>query len=170
MERLELRNRNSEVFFGAPDSLIQAGDPFLQIANFTDQPVTIQKGRLLGWAQNPDGWLDSSTIRTPEEVELLEAHAAAIQAVVHDLLDKPTASPSDQEGGESGELSGGPKTAEVPDPDPIPSSTLLSQINFSPDLTPDQCTKLEAVVLKNADAFGLDGRLGHYDAKVHIPL
>ena len=122
VEHLELRNRNSEAFFGAPDSLIQAGDPFLQIANFTDQPVTIQKGRLLGWAQNPDGWLDSSTIRTPEEVELLEAHAAAIQAVVHDLLDKPTASPSDQEGGESGELSGGPKTAEVPDPDPIPSS------------------------------------------------
>ena len=48
--------------------------------------------------------------------------------------------------------------------------TLLSQIKFSTDLTPDQRIKLEAIVLENADAFGLDGRLGHYDAKVHIPL
>ena len=71
---------------------------------------------------------------------------------------------------ESGELSGGPKTAEVLDSDPIPSSTLLLQINFSLDLTPDQRSKLEVVVLEHAEAFGLDGRLGHYDAKVQIPL
>ena len=58
----------------------------------------------------------------------------------------------------------------MPDPDPIPSSELLSQVNFSPDLTPEQRQQLEQVVLENADAFGLNSRLGHYDAKVRIPL
>ena len=64
----------------------------------------------------------------------------------------------------------GCKTAEVPDPDPISTLDLLSQVNFSPDLSPEKRAELEAVVLKNKDAFGLDGRLGHYDAKVRVPL
>ena len=58
----------------------------------------------------------------------------------------------------------------VPKPDPVLEANLLSQVNFSPDLTPEQRKELEEVVLKNKEAFGLDGRLGHYDAKVKIPL
>ena len=168
---MEHRNRNLESFFGAPSSLIQRDDPFLQITNFTPHPVTIQKGRLLGWGNDPSTYLDSPTNKSEEELVKLEAHSQAIKAIVSDLLDKPTDATSGQEEeGLEGELEGGPKTAEVPDPDPIPASDLLSQVNFSPDLSPEQRAELEEVVLKNKDAFGLDGRLGHYDAKVTVPL
>ena len=173
VDRVEHRNRNLETFFGAPASLINKDDPFLQIANFTPHPVTIQKGRLLGWGNNPDQYLDSATKKTPEEVQKLQAHSETIKTIVNNLLDRNQEDPitsGQEEDILEGELKGGPKTAEVPDPDPIPTSELLSQVNFSPDLTEDQRKALEEVVLKNKDAFGLDGRLGHYDAKVQIPL
>ena len=48
-EGMEHHNHNLESFFGAPSSFIQRDGPFLQIANFTPHPVTIQKGCLLGW-------------------------------------------------------------------------------------------------------------------------
>ena len=123
VDRMEHRNCNLESFFGAPSSLIQREDPFLQIANFTPHPVTIQKGRLLGWGNDPSTYLDSPTNKSEEELVKLEAHSQAIKAVVSDLLDKPSDVTSGQEEERlEGELEGGPKTAEVPDPDPIPAS------------------------------------------------
>lgn len=63
-----------------------------------------------------------------------------------------------------------PKTAETPE-DPIPSSQLLQEVHFSDELSEDQRKILEKVVLKNSNAFGLDGRLGTYDKiKVEIPM
>ncbi len=82
----------------------------------------------------------------------------------------PAVSTKDQEREATGELQGGPKTAEVPDPDPILKSELLKEVKFSPDLTKEQKTLLEEIVLKKHKAFGLDGRLGHYNAQVKIPL
>ena len=87
VERSELRNRNTEAFFGAPDSFIQSDDPFLQVANFTDHPVLLQKGRFLGWAHDPTTWLDSTDNCNNEEVQALQAHAAAIQVIVNDWCD-----------------------------------------------------------------------------------
>ncbi|KLO04778.1 hypothetical protein SCHPADRAFT_840218, partial [Schizopora paradoxa] len=70
----------------------------------------------------------------------------------------------------SDSVEGGPKTAEAP-PIPCESDQLLEEINFSPDLTPEQLKLLQEVVLKNSDAFGLNGKLGHYDKTfVEIPL
>ena len=97
--------------------------------------------------------------------------ASAIRTIVNDLLDQSNPAQSGQQEEDlEGEAEGGPKTAEVPDPDPISTSDLLSQVNFSPDLIPEQHMKLEEVVLKNNKAFSLDGHLGHYGAKVKIPL
>ncbi|KLO04390.1 hypothetical protein SCHPADRAFT_840661, partial [Schizopora paradoxa] len=65
---------------------------------------------------------------------------------------------------------GGPKTAETP-PELCESDKLLEAINLSPDLNAEQRASIEEIVLKNADAFGLDGRLGHYDETfVEVPL
>ena len=171
VECMEHCNRNQEAFFGASSSLIQKEYPFLQIANFTDHPVTIQKGRLLGWVKDPNRCRDSSLNKTDQDIEKLHTHSAVIKTIVNDLLDKANPAQSGQEEEEvEGEAEGAPKTAEVPDPDPIPESELLLQINFSPDLNPEQCKELEQVVLKNKDTFGLNGHLGHYNAEVKIPL
>ncbi|GAB1528059.1 hypothetical protein RhiTH_011250, partial [Rhizoctonia solani] len=65
---------------------------------------------------------------------------------------------------------GGPKTAEVPDLERIPSEQLLEEVQFLEHLTREQRLKLEAIVRKNKLAFGLNGRLGNYDAQVEIKL
>ncbi|QRW26675.1 Retrotransposable element Tf2 protein [Rhizoctonia solani] len=65
---------------------------------------------------------------------------------------------------------GGPKTAEVPDLERIPSEQLLEEVQFLEHLTREQRLKLEAIVRKNELAFGLNGRLGNYDAQVEIKL
>ena len=96
---------------------------------------------------------DSTANKSEEEMARLTAHSAAIKTIVNDLLDRPNPAQSGQEEEElEGEADGGPKTAEVPDPDPISTADLLSQVNFSPDLTPEQRLELEKVVLGNKDA------------------
>ena len=97
VERMEHRNRTHESFFGAPCSLIQKDNPFLQVANFTDHPATIQKGRILGWAQDPTSYLDSEHNKSEEEVTRLHAHASAIRTIVNDLLDQSNPAQSGQE-------------------------------------------------------------------------
>ncbi|KIJ29598.1 hypothetical protein M422DRAFT_188142, partial [Sphaerobolus stellatus SS14] len=49
-------------------------------------------------------------------------------------------------------------------PEDVPTENLLE------NLTPEQRRLLEKILLTNKKAFGLDGRLGHYPAKVEIPL
>ncbi|KDR68033.1 hypothetical protein GALMADRAFT_23457, partial [Galerina marginata CBS 339.88] len=66
-------------------------------------------------------------------------------------------------------IEGGPKTSEVP-PDDIPRNKLLSEVDISSALTKDQHRQLEAIVLSNEQAFGLDGRLGNYPSKVEIQM
>lgn len=67
-------------------------------------------------------------------------------------------------------VEGGPKSAELPDPDPIARSDLLEAVDIPTHLSPEQRTRLEKIIVKNEQAFGLDGRLGEYQAKVTIPL
>ncbi|KIY52659.1 hypothetical protein FISHEDRAFT_34651, partial [Fistulina hepatica ATCC 64428] len=66
-------------------------------------------------------------------------------------------------------VEGGPKTAMGPD-DPVSTAGLLEAVDICTDLPDDKRSALERVVLQNAHAFGLDGRLGNYDGLVHIPL
>ena len=66
-------------------------------------------------------------------------------------------------------LTSGPKAQELP-PKVIPASQLLSKLDFSPDLNPQQRSALEKVVSQSQNAFGLDGRLCNYNPKVEINL
>ncbi|TDL13217.1 hypothetical protein BD410DRAFT_679745, partial [Rickenella mellea] len=161
-----------EEFFGVPDSLISKDNLFLQVANFTSHPVNLNEGCLLGLGHNPEQWLQQKDSTSQEDRVQFTAHSQAIKSMVSDLLKLPAVNSQDLggEGQEEFKLSGGPKTAETSDPDPVPSSKLLSEIHFSPDLTKEQRKELEKVVLHHEKAFGLDGRLGHYNAKVQIPL
>ena len=110
VERTEHRNHNQEAFFGAPSSLIQKDNPFLQIANFTDQPVTIKRGQLLGYGNDPTTYLDSISSKSDEELKKIYSNSAAIKTIVNDLLAKPNPAQSGQEEEElDGEVEGGPK-------------------------------------------------------------
>ena len=171
VEKLELRNREGDAFFGAPDSHITKDDPYLQVANFTDSPIVIEHGRQLGWGHNPHTWLDEMDKLPPSVLEKQYSHAQAVQSMVSDLLKKDS-QPISQDDDNKGEpeLPGGPKTSETADPEPVPRHRLLQELNFSPDLTSEQRKALEELALRHEKAFGLDGRLGHYNSQVKIPL
>ncbi|KIJ39631.1 hypothetical protein M422DRAFT_80550, partial [Sphaerobolus stellatus SS14] len=51
----------------------------------------------------------------------------------------------------------------------VKKEDLLTTVDMSPELSPVRRALLEKILLKNELAFGLDGRLGHYLAKVEIP-
>ena len=66
-------------------------------------------------------------------------------------------------------VEGGPKTAEVPE-DIIPEPEFLQELDISVSLTQDQTLKIQKILFKHKEVFGLDGRLGNYAEEVRIPL
>ncbi|KII96104.1 hypothetical protein PLICRDRAFT_96298, partial [Plicaturopsis crispa FD-325 SS-3] len=50
------------------------------------------------------------------------------------------------------------------------SLKLLESLDLSETLTEEQRQGITKVILANQRAFGLDGRLGHHNARVDIPL
>ncbi len=145
--------------YAAPDSLISSEQPFLQIANFSDSPIRIFPGQVLGIAHNPKNWLDKETDQQ-EFKEAQLAHANFIKTIGDSMLKPKNYTGPDEPNSDS--VEGGPKTAETPD-EPCESSRLLEAINLSPDLTAEQQAAIKNIVKENSQAFGLDGRLGHHD-------
>ncbi|KAF9013722.1 hypothetical protein BDZ89DRAFT_963120, partial [Hymenopellis radicata] len=66
-------------------------------------------------------------------------------------------------------IEGGPKTANTA-MEPTSSLEFIASVNISPHLTDGQRTDLTTVLERNQLAFGLDGRLGNYDAHIKIQL
>jgi len=66
-------------------------------------------------------------------------------------------------------LEGGPKIYKVGE-ESVSSIQLLEELDINPELPSDKRARLEQILTSNKLAFGLDGRLGHLDAKVQIPL
>ncbi|KIJ32727.1 hypothetical protein M422DRAFT_184147, partial [Sphaerobolus stellatus SS14] len=162
-----ISNRDGKDFYGSPDCLLMPEDCKLRIANFSTFLVRIHKGQILGYGHDPEKWLNNFEELTTEEQSNLEAYAILVKSL-SDQMNKIPGDPTIPPGTE-GELLGGPKAAEMA-PDDVPSINLISEVDIFKDLSPDQCQRLEAILRKNESAFGLDGRLGHYPAKVEIPL
>ena len=69
------------------------------------------------------------------------------------------------------DLAYGPKLAEIPDYEEVPTKELLSSLDFNPKLSDSQKKALEQVIFKNRKAFSLDGQIGEYsDIKYSIKL
>ncbi|KZS89707.1 hypothetical protein SISNIDRAFT_396858, partial [Sistotremastrum niveocremeum HHB9708] len=153
-------------FYGAPNSIISADKPFLHVSNFSDTPIKIRDGEHLGSAFNPYEWLDKPSKFSKEELENLEKQANYVKSLSNNMDKPPREEPHPSL---SQPTNGGPKGAQPPD-DPTPTSKLLKEVDFAPDLSPDQKQQLEDVILKHQKAFGLDNRLGEYDANVTIKL
>lgn len=52
IEKCISQDPNQQQFFGSPDTLISSEQPFLHISNFSDSPIVISKGQIIGRAHN----------------------------------------------------------------------------------------------------------------------
>ncbi|QRV96541.1 Retrovirus-related Pol polyprotein from transposon [Ceratobasidium sp. AG-Ba] len=164
--RLE-SNSNSVDFYGTSDCIITPQNKSIQIANFSQKLVHLPKGHVIGYMHDPRIALDKEDDLSKEAILEGEARVHLINSLMKEEKIPP---PTEEEVELSKQPEGGPKTAELPDPEHIPKDRLLSEINWGDTLTPEQKRALEKVVLKHFKAFGLDGRLGNYPEEIEIPL
>ncbi|KAJ7799169.1 hypothetical protein B0H14DRAFT_3491884 [Mycena olivaceomarginata] len=139
---------NSDDIYGSADTFISKPNPALHIVNFSDFPVIISEGQVLGTAHNPRTWLDKASKMSATRRKQAEAHANFIRKLVEiQSSEAPTSSntvrsdtkvSSKAHRNATGEndpdaeepVEGGPKTAEAP-PGSVDSSKLLEQIDIS---------------------------------------
>ncbi|KAJ3779624.1 hypothetical protein GGU10DRAFT_236744, partial [Lentinula aff. detonsa] len=173
--------------YGAPDTIIEeAENPRIPVANFSEEAITISKGQLLGNGHDANRWLDQMGKIPKEDQMKFESQARVLKAIAeinenkekHSTLirsqtnlDKKSKSDQEIPGEEYGEppVKGGPKTAEVVE-DFTPSNKLLEEIDICKELSADQVKTLQQILVRNKEAFGLDGRLGNYSEEVEIPM
>lgn len=190
VERQVDSSGNADNIFGSADSFISRQNCFLHVANFSKSPIVISEGQLMGTARNSSTWLDRESSFSNEQLSQIRAHSNLIKTLAESGLDEITSEsqgsltvissteisskaqrnatePDDPASTEP--LEGGPKTSETPT-DPIPATQLLAEVNISKDLSATQRQQLEAVILRNQGAFGLDGRLGNFEERIDIPL
>ncbi|QRV81428.1 Ty3/Gypsy polyprotein/retrotransposon [Ceratobasidium sp. AG-Ba] len=164
--RLE-SNSNSADFYGTSDCIITSQNKSIQIAHFSQKLVHLPKGHVIGYMHDPRIALDKEDDLSKEAILEGEARVHLINSLMKEEKVPP---PTEEEIELSKQPEGGPKTAELPDPEHIPKDRLVAEINWGDTLTPEQKKALEKVVLKHHKAFGLDGRLGNYPEEIEIPL
>lgn len=164
---LKIQNKDEQIY-GTTDSLINVDCKVIHIANFSDEPVTIVEGEVIGRTHDPKNWLDRAS-KSKTKLSEKENKAKLLRALIEVENEAQTRKIEAQSKIESkaernafGEndplaedaVEGGPKIAETP-PDSTPSTQLLQEVDISKELN---------------NAFGLDGRLGSYEEKVHIKM
>ncbi|KDN39703.1 hypothetical protein RSAG8_08621, partial [Rhizoctonia solani AG-8 WAC10335] len=160
-------HRSEEDIFAISDSIIERNNPRIQVSNLSPQPVRLQGGEVIGYMHDPKEYLAHIADLSEEDKDNFIKYSNLIQAIA---LKKAEEKPTEEEEELMKSPEGGPKTAETPDPEEIPSRRLVKEIHFSEQLTAEQRNKLEKIVIKNELTFGLDGRLGTHDAQVEINL
>ena len=101
----------------------------IPVANFSPHPRIIQPGEVLGVARNPHSWLDEPSARAKAEAKKM---AAFIDKLSQDWGKmKPSLDQEEEE-----ELIG-PKMAEVPESETLPSSNLATILDVSPEAPPE---------------------------------
>ncbi len=165
VEKVMSARRGTEDLYRSTDSIISQRLPTLHIANFSPNPIRIQKGEIVGIGHDPRLWLERWNGNIPMDQDKRYQHALAVFSLLKEVK---KAHLTEETGDEP--VEGGPKTSEAPNPDPIKKEDLISAVDIPAHLTKDQRRRLERVVMKSWKAFGLDGRLGEYHAKVRINL
>ena len=169
IEKILHSNRGPEDFYGITDAVVSRNNPRLHVCNFSSQPVTVHQGQILGYARNPNSWLDRTEKMNSKQLESCRSHAGLIKALAKQNFDSgdPTAAIALET--ENEEVLGGPKAQEMPSEE-VPEDQLLDELDYSPELNESDRKALQKVVLSHKKAFGLNGRLGNYNAKVEINL
>jgi len=108
--------------FAVPNTLISAKDPWVPIANPTEQPCYIHKGEIIGLLEDPDLFFKAPA--TMERRDALTRHVSAIADIIKTQLAGDDTQPSQnaQTHGDPHEQEDyGPKTAAMPDSTMYPS-------------------------------------------------
>lgn len=167
VERVAVQAGLENEFVTSADVLVTRGQDWLPIVNLTARPLKVAKGEIVGWRRDPKTWLHQKEDDDGRIWRDLQARAMAIRAIHDDRME----SKNEKDFPEGMDpVVGGPKAAEGPDDNDITKDTLLSAVDISQDLSPEQKHQVEKVLYRNHRAFGIDGRLGEYPAKVKIPL
>ncbi|KAG8696033.1 hypothetical protein FRC11_001034, partial [Ceratobasidium sp. 423] len=93
IERLFNTNNMFENLFAITNSLVSADYPLVQITNFSDQPIHVQKGRIIGFMHDPSKYLASTSSLSSEEIRKTKAHATLIKTLIKE---KPLEPPNEE--------------------------------------------------------------------------
>lgn len=74
-----LANAN-DLYFAVPNTLISSRDPWIPIANPTDQLCYICRGEIIGTLQDPDTFFDTPTL--PNKYQALARHALMVVGII----------------------------------------------------------------------------------------
>ena len=162
-----LANANDS-HFAVPNTLISARNPWIPIANPTDQPRYIRKGEVIGILEDPGEFFETPV--SAERKEVLARHASAIADIIKTQLTEDTATTSQDvptHGDPNEQEDYGPKTAAMPDSTVYPSSEMKELIDVG-SLPEHLQTEAWEMLHRHQKAFGFDGRLGHLPTRVHI--
>ena len=85
VEKRVLYSGNTDNVFGAPDSMISTDQPYLHVSNFSNAPITIVAGQVLGIARNPRNWLDQKAALLETDKIQMETHASLVQQLSESL-------------------------------------------------------------------------------------
>jgi hypothetical protein len=149
------------------DSIITSGTQSLHVTNDTDRPIHLEPSDSIGTIESNDFY----DAKPPPHLDQVQTFFNLVNSVLKNK--EPEAFEPHEQGyqDQQPDLPYGPKLAEVPLHEEIPSNELLSSLDFNPQLSKMQCSQLERVIIQNSKAFSLDGRIGDYsDIKYTIKL
>lgn len=178
LERMFTSNRNEDDIYGIPDTLISRQNPCIAVSNFSNDLVRISKGQLIGNAHELQAWLDQHKDFSPKKLEEARKQVRVLSTLINQRTDDKSmrrSSPTVRSLAENLKrpsaieditnhlnllaeppVEGGPKTAELP-PGKVEQNQLFTEVDICTELSKDQRMQLEQIILKNEEAFGLDG-------------
>jgi len=151
------------------NTLISANNPWIPIANPTNQPHYIRKGEIIRILEDPSEFFETPV--TAEWKEVLSHHALAIATIIKTQLseDKTSKTPATEHmhGDPNEQEDYGPKMAAMPDSTIYPLDQMQNLIDVGS--LPDHLKERAWEMLRHRQkVFGFDGRLGHLPTRVHI--
>ncbi|RDB18869.1 hypothetical protein Hypma_014481 [Hypsizygus marmoreus] len=171
VEKIVIGNDEANIM-AAPTTWISSAHPYLAIANPSKRPMYVRAGDIVGHLHDPAEFADTPT--TEEDKEKYAASAEALRTVIQgtlraqDLGNAGTNQPGSTNDQLEDDQDWGPKTTALPDDDL--TGDVAELVNLGPDIPDEIKPRLAQVLRKNANAFGVNGRLGHVSAKVNVPL
>jgi len=138
------RSKNSSKFQNATfiDSIITNQTNSLHVTNDTDTPLHLDPSDSISIIEN-ENYYDQDPSTDLNQVQVFFNFVnSVLKAKELEILEPEEQAYEDQQP----DASFGPKLAEVPDPQEIPSQELLSSLDFNPKLLAIQRTKLEQVI------------------------
>src|SRR5260370_17675060 len=123
----------------------KSGVTRIPAANFFPHLCFIQPGEVLGLARNPHLWLDEFS---PGAKDSAKKVATFLGKWVQGTMREE--SPAEQDG--ENELLG-PKAAEVPESETLPSSDLTSFLDISSEVPPETPSQIKQLIKNYKDAF-----------------